>query len=90
MSEKARSQKPEAGSQSPEADAEHRVVTSDQFIDALMAAGLIPEDAKVREVTIYARHGDALEMDVVTYGDERFLRIAQEPCLRAVLGEPGA
>lgn len=66
------------------------MVTADAFIDALMAAGLIPEDAKVCEVTIYARHGDMLKMDVVTYGDERFLRIAQEPSLRAALGKPGA
>lgn len=82
-------QNPEAGSQKPEAE-RRTPVTADAFIDALMEAGIIPVDAMVREVTIYARYGHELEVDVVTLGDERLLRVAGNTWLRAALGKPGA
>lgn len=54
---------------------QHRVIRSDHFADALVAAGVIASGDKIRRVVIDANAGEAVVMYVERFGDERLLNV---------------
>lgn len=58
------------------------VIKSDGFADALLAAGIITPEQKVRRVVIDAKLGDVTVMYLECYGDTRLLEVV--PALTGV------
>jgi hypothetical protein len=54
-----------------------RVVTSDEVYKALVAAGVLPEDERVRRVVIDLQGGCFPIIHVERYGDERMIKVLQ-------------
>jgi hypothetical protein len=58
------------------------VITGNKFIDALLAAGIITAEQRVRRVVIEASFGEATVMHLERYGDTRLLEVV--PALTGV------
>ncbi len=54
-----------------------RVITSNQFHDALVAAGVIRDGEHYRRIIIDAREGHAVVIHAERHGDERLLGVAR-------------
>lgn len=51
-------------------------LTSNDFIQSLIDAGILPADARIRHVMIDAKRGNIVEVHIRAYGDERLKPIA--------------
>src|SRR5262249_9875179 len=66
-----------------------RIITSDQFHSALVAAGVIRSDESYRRIVIDAQYRQPVVMYAERFGDDRLLSVATTlDCIQLPTGQP--